>query len=107
MHSGIRLVAVTLVCTAAMTGVSWARVFSLDERVDAQRRIEQVYWKHREWPSQNSTPKPALDAIVTDETLRQRVEDYLKKSVALETTWKRPIIPVQLQAEIDRISTQS
>src|SRR2546425_11257929 len=36
--------------------------------------------------------------------LRAKVEDYLRKSSALEKVWSRPITAVQLQAEIDRMT---
>src|SRR5215831_16774119 len=31
------------------------------ERVAYQRAIEEVYWRHRIWPKENSKPKPSLD----------------------------------------------
>src|SRR3989441_9011067 len=36
--------------------------------------------------------------------LRAKVEDYLRKSSALERIWDRPITAEQLQAEIDRMT---
>lgn len=79
----------------------------IEERVEAQRAIEEVYWRNRTWPDQNPQPKPPLDAVMPDEALRAKVESYLKKSNALERWWGRPITAEQLQAELDRMSRQS
>jgi putative metal-binding protein len=80
---------------------------SFEERVAAETAIEQVYWVHRIWPKENPTPKPALSAVLSEQAIRLHVEDYLKKSNALDHLWKRPITPAQLQAELDRIAAQS
>ena len=79
------------------------RLLTFDERVAAQRAIEEVYWYHRLWPKENPTPKPPLSAVVSDAAIRAKVEDCLKKSNALDTLWHRPITAKQLQAEMDRI----
>ena len=77
---------------------------SFEERVAAQRAIEEVYWRHRIWPAANPTPKPPLPAVLPDETIRSKVEDYLKKSDALALWWQRPVTARQLQAELDRMA---
>src|SRR2546426_7848992 len=71
-------------------GGAEARGLSFEERVAAQRAIEQVYWNHRIWPRDPGS-KPVLSAVMTDEAIRAKVEDYLKESNALETWWHRPI----------------
>ena len=76
---------------------------TVDQRVVARRAIEQVYWDHRLWPSQNPGPKPPLSAVMPDSAIRAEVEDALKKSYALGTIWGRPITPEQLQAEMNRM----
>src|SRR5262245_59412711 len=80
---------------------------SLAKRVAAQRAIEQVYWNHRVWPKENPGPKPPLSEEVPDRAIRARVEDYLKKSNALERFWQRPITAAQLQAELDRMAAHT
>jgi len=85
--------------TSAATG----RSVSLDELVQAQRAIEQVYWSHRIWPSDNAQPKPALTAVMPEDELRRRVEDSLRKAKALATFWKQPITAEQLRAEATRM----
>ncbi len=80
---------------------------TFEDRVAAQRTIEAVYWRHRIWPEENPQPKPPLDEVLPDEAIRAKVEDYLRKSSALEVYWQRPITPDQLQAEMERMARQS
>lgn len=77
---------------------------TFEQRVTYQRAIEQVYWDNRNWPQENKGPKPKLAEILDDSAIQRRVDDYLRKSNALETYWNRPVTPEQLQAEINRIS---
>jgi len=79
------------------------RTLTFAERVTYQRAIEEVYWRHRIWPKETSTPKPALDAVMTQAQLEKKVADYLRKSQALEDYWQRAITSEQLQAEMDRM----
>src|SRR5690349_4582614 len=44
---------------------SQPRVFSFAERMAYERAIEDVYWRHRIWPTQNPDPKPSLDAVMS------------------------------------------
>jgi len=88
----------------APTNVS-QRTLTFAERVDFQRAIEEVYWRHRIWPRPG--PKPSLDAMMSQAQLENKVEDYLGKSQALEDYWHRPITAEQLQAEMDRIARDS
>ncbi len=74
------------------------------ERVSYQRAIEEVYWRHRIWPKENPYPKPSLDAVMTQAQLEEKVEDYLRKSQALEDYRQRPIDAGELQAEMDRMA---
>ena len=84
-----------------------ARELSFDERVAAQKAIEQVYWNHRIWPKENPGPKPPLSTVMSDDVIRAKVLDYLKQSNALATWWQRPVGPETLQAEIDRMARHS
>jgi N-acetylneuraminic acid mutarotase len=74
------------------------------DRVAYQRAIEEVYWRHRIWPKENPDPKPSLDAVMSQAQLENKVEDYLRKSQALEDYWQRLITAEQLQAEMDRMA---
>src|SRR5262249_4420688 len=75
-----------------------------EERVAYQRAIEEVYWRHRIWPTGNPDTKPPLDSVMTQAQLEKKVEDYLRKSQALENYWHQPITTEQLQAEMDRMA---
>src|SRR6201984_1240956 len=80
------------------------RTLTFAERIAYQRAIEDVYWRHRIWPKENSKPKPSLDAVMSQAQLEKKVTDYLRNSQALEDYWQRPITAEQLQAEMDRMA---
>ena len=80
---------------------------TLEDRINYQRALEEVYWRHRMWPKQNAAPKPALEQVMPLSTLRAKVEDYLRKSQALAMYWRRPITAEQLQAEMERMARQT
>ncbi len=80
------------------------RTLTFQERVSYQRSIEEVYWRHRIWPKENLTSKPSLDAVMSQEQLEKKVQNYLRNSQALEDYWQRPITAEQLQAEMDRMA---
>jgi N-acetylneuraminic acid mutarotase len=80
------------------------RTLTFAERVAYQRAIEDVYWRRRIWPKERTDSKPSLDAVVSQATIEQKVQDYLRHSELLEQEWQKPITPEQLQAEIDRMA---
>src|SRR5947207_6569220 len=80
---------------------------SFAERVVYQRAIEDVYWRHRIWPKERPDPKPSLDALMSQATIEQKVQDYLRHSELLEQEWQKAITPEQLQAEMERMAQQS
>src|SRR5438034_2823333 len=84
-----------------------SRSLSFADRVAYQRAIEDVYWRHRIWPKEQSGPKPPLEKIMSQAQIEQRVEDYLRNSQALEDYWQRPITPDQLQAEMERMASHT
>jgi hypothetical protein len=79
------------------------RTLTFEGRVAYQRAIEEVYWRHRIWPSERPDPKPPLDAVMSQAQLEKKVADYLRNS-ALADYWQRPITAEQLQAEMDRMA---
>src|SRR5262245_3324449 len=83
------------------------RTLTFAERVTYQRAIEEVYWRHRIWPKENPSPKPALSTVRSDAAIRKTVEETLRKSNALDVLWHRPITAGQLQAEIERMTRDS
>src|SRR5262245_26565346 len=80
------------------------RSLSFEDRVAYQRAIEEVYWRHRIWPKERRDPKPSLDAMMSQATIEQKVQNYLRNSELLEQGWQKPITPEQLQAEMDRMA---
>ena len=80
------------------------RSLTFAERVAYQRAIEEVYWRHRIWPKENSRPKPSFDEVISQAGLENKVRDYLQKSQVLESRWEQPIAGAQLQGEIDRMA---
>ena len=83
------------------------RTLTLAERVAYQHAIEDVYWRHRIWPKERPDPKPSLDAVMSQAQLQEKVANYLRKSQALEDYWHRPITAEQLQAEMERMATNT
>src|SRR5262249_11965963 len=84
-----------------------SRTLTFADRIAYQHAIEEVYWRHRIWPKENSKPKPSLDEGMSAQQIEKKVEDYLRDSQALEDYWQRPITPDQLQAEIERIASHT
>ena len=83
------------------------RTLTFAERVSYQRAIEEVYWRHRIWPrkgGERPDPKPSLNVVMSQAQIEKKVEDYLRKSQALEDYWQRPLTAEQLQAEMDRMA---
>ncbi len=79
---------------------------TMEQRVDYQRRIEEVYWRHRTENLPGAQRTAFRDAI-QDEAIREKVEEALRKSTALATVWQRPITAAQLQAEVARMAANS
>ncbi len=101
------LLASVVFAIVASAPPSFARSLTIDERVEYQRSIEQVYWNHRIWPAENKTPKPPLSAVMPDTALRAKVEGYLKKSNALKAYWQHPVTAADLQAELNRMARET
>ena len=83
------------------------KTLTFAQRVAYQRAIEEVYWRHRIWRKERPDPKPSLDTVMSQAQIEQKVADYLRKSLALEDYWQRPITTGQLQTEMDRMAQQT
>jgi N-acetylneuraminic acid mutarotase len=83
------------------------RALTFEERVNYQRAIEEVYWRHRVWPKNASPSKPSLDTVMPRAQLEKKVKTYLGNSQALEHYWKTSVTAGQLQAEMDRMAKQT
>jgi hypothetical protein len=98
----MRTLAAALVVAFAITGAAAAAAagtLTLDDRVAAQRAIEEVYWKHRIWPADNPGPKPPLSAVMSDDALRAKVARTLSDSGSFT--------PGQLSEELARMTKRS
>src|SRR5882724_9604174 len=93
--------------TPVMPSQQTQTTLSFADRVAYQRAIEDVYWRHRIWPKEQSGPKPPLEKIMSQAQIEEKVEDYLRNSQALEDYWQRPITPDQLQAEMERMASHT
>ena len=85
----------------AIAGLTFA------ERVNYQRAIEEVYWRHRIWShnrGERPDRKPPLDAVMSPAQLQKKVAGYLRKSHALEDYRQHPLTSEELQAEMDRMA---
>ncbi|MBI3426526.1 MAG: hypothetical protein HY011_26665 [Acidobacteria bacterium] len=84
------------------------QTLSFEDRVAAQRAIEEVYHRHRLWPTDNPQPKPSLEAMIGEDALRGQsarvVEDALRLSTALAVYFSAPVSAADLQAEVDRMA---
>ena len=101
------LLAVCVIPLALAQRTVSKRTLTFAERVAYQRAIEEVYWRHRIWPKENSKPKPSLDAVISHTQLEEKVEDYLRKSELVTAQRGMPIAAVELQTEIDRMANHS
>jgi N-acetylneuraminic acid mutarotase len=86
---------------------SSSNAMAFEDRIRCQEAIERVYYNHRIWPKENPGPKPPFEQKISKTQIEAKVEDYLKKSGALEKFWQRPINAEQLQAEMDRMAKQT
>ena len=99
----LALVALSLFGEAAWSP-SHSKTLTFAERVKYQRAIEEVYWHHRIWPTQNSKLKPSLDAVLSQADIEKKVEDYLRNSQLLADDWHHPLSAAQLQDEMNRMA---
>jgi N-acetylneuraminic acid mutarotase len=100
----------TLLSLHLLSGFSLANVtptVSLGERITCQTAIEEVYWRHRQWPPENGASKPGFEQVVPPDLIGQKAEDTILKSVALERFWGVTITGDQLQAELDRMAART
>jgi hypothetical protein len=93
--------------SAVSLPASASRTLSFAERVAYQRAIEDVYWRQRIWPDTNPRPKPPLDKVMSQADIETKVTDYLRNSQTLEDYWHRPITADQLQAEMERMASNT
>ena len=79
---------------------------TFEERVRAQEAVERVYYNHLIWHSK-SEPKPSFEVMISKDLIKNKVENYLKQSSALELYWRKPITAEQLQGEMNRMARET
>src|SRR5439155_2928221 len=89
---------------AKVAAPSQSRQLFFEDRVAYQRAIEEVCWGHRIWPNNRPDRKPSLEEVMSQATIEEKVQDYLRHSELLEQEWQKPITPEQLQTEMDRMA---
>jgi hypothetical protein len=103
----VLLVCIQLNARVKVAAPSQSRQLLFEDRVAHQRAIEEVYWRHRIWPKNRPDRKPSLDTVMSQATIEQKVQDYLRNSELVEQDWQKPITSEQLQAEMDRMAQHS
>jgi len=93
--------------TPPRTAEAVPKPLSFDQRVSAERAVQQVYWATRYWPEANAGPKPDLATALPDTAVRRRVTDLLRMSNALATRWGRVPSAAELSAELQRMASES
>ncbi len=97
--AGIRLGMAAFILFLFMpSGAFAATRLTLEDRLEAQRAIERVYYAH-----QVGTTRP-FDEAVSREALEKKVLTYLRQSVALARVWRVPVTADALRAEMERIA---
>ena len=93
------LLILTLTVSLSLSAAE-ARELTFEDRVEAQQAIEKVYRRHR-----TKETSASLDGAIglPVEAARRKVEETLRKSVALERVWSRRVSAADLQSEIDRM----
>ena len=110
MTNRLRIAAASLlillagICAVTALNQPQRSSLSLEDRVAYQRRIEEVYWRHR---TATQNERTAFSVAMPDAAIREKVEDSLRKSAALAKYWQRPVTSAQLQAEVARMAAQT
>jgi Tol biopolymer transport system component len=98
------MAAASKLLTSKSANLSQPGQISFAERVTFQRAIEEVYWRHRIWPRENTDTKPSLAEVMPRAQLEKKVDNYLRKSQALEACSRQPLTAEQLQEEMERMA---
>ena len=105
MSGILRSSLVLVVAAISASGIAHARVLPIEERIEAQRAVERVWWRHRIWPAENTQPKP--DFAMSPQSLRQRIANTAARRAALDAIWHRAVSRDAVQAELNRIAAES
>jgi hypothetical protein len=101
LHDRLHLIVIAAVILHFSVADAQARELTFAERVDAERAIASVYYRH-----QIGSTRSFREAIAED-LLEARVRSQLKQSVALRRFWNTQITPEMLQRETRRMARHS
>ena len=96
MHTPRRWRALVVSSAVIVSGLSYAKDLSFNDRVEALRRVERMRYSH-----QIDAARP-FEQVATQELLERRVRDTLRQSVALDAFWRTPVTGAMLRAEAER-----
>ncbi len=82
-------------------------VLDREARIDAQTRIERVYYRHRLWPAENKMSKPPFETMITAAEIERKAGAPVRMSAALKKHWNLELTPAMLQAELERMERES
>jgi hypothetical protein len=60
------------VATGVMQPTTQARTLTFADRVAYQRAIEEIHWRHRDWPAADGSSKPSLDRVMPQAQIEKR-----------------------------------
>src|SRR5262245_43862133 len=101
MKTLLRVLVIFTVLSWLASITALARELSFEERVDAQRAIERVYYSH-----QIGATRP-FELAVSSQLIERKVRTYLRQSAALESFWHTSVTAAALKAEAHRISERT
>lgn len=92
------LISVTIFAGTLSSEAQPKRDLTFEQRVDAQRAIERVYYGYQ------LSPRQPFEVAVPREALEKKVRTYLAQSVALAQVWNEAVTAEHLRAELARIA---
>ncbi len=92
-----RIFCLVLLLSLSAASPAATRQLSFEERVEAQRAIERVYYSHQIGATRS------FEEAVPEEVLERKVRTYLKQSAILDEVWKTPVTAEALWRELERI----
>jgi hypothetical protein len=94
-----------LLCSIFVTPLAFSGdATNLDRRVACEAALADLAWNELIWPEANPAPKPARETVLSDATLRARVEDRLRMERVLAEDYGVHVDARMLQRELDRIA---
>src|SRR5215831_2951595 len=57
---------------ASAPAIRTERTLTVADRVAYQRAIEEVYWRHRDWPATDGSAKPSLDQVMPQAQIEKK-----------------------------------